>query len=179
MTAAAPASDHALVEGLTRRSRSNFYYSFLFLPRPQREAITAVYAFCRSVDDAVDGASDPSTARAQIEWWRRELAACFGEGIPSHPITRDLAAHVVQSGLSREPLEEVVRGVEMDLTRRAYETFDDLAVYCRRVASAVGHSCIEIFGSRGDASRRYATTQFLPEMSPATSMRSHVLAWPT
>ena len=158
MSTATSSPDHAVVCRLTRRSHSNFYYSFLFLPRPQRGAIMAVYAFCRSVDDAVDAAPDPATARAQLERWRRELAACFGEGEPAHPITRDLADQVRRMGLTREPLEEVIRGVEMDLTQRAYETFEDLAVYCRRVASAVGLSCIEIFGSRGEESRRYATT---------------------
>jgi phytoene synthase len=151
-------SDHAVVRGLARRSRSNFYYAFLFLPRPQRRAITAVYAFCRSVDDAVDAAPDPGSARRRIEWWRRELAACFGEGVPSHPISRDLAEHAARARLSREPLEEVIRGVEMDLAPPRYDTFEELAVYCRRVASAVGHSCIEIFESRGEASRRWATT---------------------
>lgn len=159
MSAPAPSPDHAAVRELTRRSRSNFYYSFFFLPRDQRAAIETVYAFCRSVDDAVDTAPDEGTGRERLEWWRRELAACFGDGAsPAHVITRDLAEQVERFRLTREPLEEVIRGVEMDLTRHRYESFDDLAVYCRRVASAVGHSCIEIFGSRGEASRRFATT---------------------
>ena len=151
-------SDRALVHGFTLRSRSNFYYSFLFLPADKRAAIEAVYAFCRSVDDAVDSAPDHASARDQLLFWRRELAACYGDGEPSHPISRDLAGHVRRLDLSREPLEDVIRGVEMDLTRRSYETFPELALYCGRVASAVGLSCIEIFGSRGEASRRYATT---------------------
>jgi len=154
-------SDHAIVSGITRGSRSNFYYSFLFLPRPQREAIHAVYAFCRCVDDAVDAASDKSAARTELARWRTELAAAFGEGSPADPVTRDLALHAARMNLSRGPLEEVIRGVEMDLTQRRYESFEDLSVYCRRVASAVGHSCVEIFGSRGAASMRYATTMGL------------------
>ncbi len=154
----AASADHSLVRGITRRSRSNFYYSFLFLPRAQREAIHAVYAFCRCVDDAVDAAADAAAGRARLDHWRRELAACFGDGQPTDPVARDLAVHVARAGLTRAPLEEVIRGVEMDLTQRRYETFEDLAVYCRRVASAVGHACIEVFGSRGEASRRYATT---------------------
>ena len=158
MSASPRAPDHVLVGDFTRRSQSNFYYSFLFLPTGQRRAIEAVYAFCRSIDDAVDGAASPEAARAELAWWRRELAACFGEGAPSHAITRDLASQVKRFDLTREPLEEVIRGVEMDLTRNRYATFEELALYCRRVASAVGHSCIEIFGSRGDDARRYATT---------------------
>lgn len=158
MTARASTGDHAHVRAFTRRSRSNFYYSFLFLPPAQREAIEAVYAFCRSVDDAVDGAASSEAGRDELERWRRELAACFDGGDPEDPITRHLAVQVSRFDLSRDPLEEVIRGVEMDLTQRRYETFEDLALYCRRVASAVGLSCIEIFGSRGEASRRYATT---------------------
>lgn len=158
MTARASGGDHAHVRAFTRRSRSNFYYSFLFLPPAQREAIEALYAFCRSVDDAVDGAASVEAGRGALERWRRELAACFDGGDPEDPITRHLAVQVRRFDLSRDPLEEVIRGVEMDLTPRRYETFEDLALYCRRVASAVGLSCIEIFGSRGEASRRYATT---------------------
>lgn len=158
MISASASRDHALVRSFAKKSHSNFYYSFLFLPAAQRDAIEAVYAFCRSVDDAVDSAGDPESAAAQLEWWRTELASCFGTGEPSHHISRDLAVQVPRFQLTREPLEEVINGVEMDLTRHSYRSFEDLSLYCRRVASAVGLSCIEIFGSRGEQSRQYATT---------------------
>lgn len=151
-------SDRELVHSITTKSRSNFTYAFLFLPREQREALESLYAFCRVVDDAVDDSEDPAVARRALERWRRELAACFGGREPSDPVTRALARQVESFNMSREPLEEVIRGVEMDLEGARYETWEDLQVYCRRVASAVGHSCLEIFGSRGEASRRYATT---------------------
>jgi len=151
-------TDRGVVHDITTRSRSNFYYAFFFLPKQQREAIESLYAFCRGVDDAVDDNPDPAVARAALDRWRRELAACYGEGSPSDPVTRDLIRHVRSFGLSREPLEEVIRGVEMDLDGSRYETWEELQLYCRRVASAVGLSCIEIFGSRGEPSRRYATT---------------------
>jgi phytoene synthase len=151
-------ADQAAVHSVARGSRSNFYYAFFFLPAAQRAALEAVYAFCRRVDDAVDDATDPGVARSELGRWRRELAACYGEGSPKDPIARDLALQVERFDLSREPFEDVIRGVEMDLETRQYETFEDLELYCRRVACAVGYSCIEIFGSRGERSRRYATS---------------------
>ncbi len=157
----APGSTHRdgdVVRDITRRSRSNFYYAFFFLTTEQRAAIEAVYSFFRVVDDAVDEASSAEEGRAALRTWRRELAACYGEGEPAHPISRSLAVQIGRFELTREPFEEVIRGVEMDLEGRRYETFEELEVYCRRVASAVGFSCIEIFGSRGERSRRYADT---------------------
>ncbi len=150
--------DHEVVRDVARRSRSNFYYAFFFLTTEQRAAIEAVYSFFRVVDDAVDDARSAEEGRRALESWRRELAACYGEGEPSHPISRSLAVQIDEFELSRESFEEVIRGVEMDLEGRRYETFEELEAYCRRVASAVGHSCIEIFGSRGERSRRYADT---------------------
>ncbi len=150
--------DREIVRDVTRRSRSNFYYAFFFLTTEQRAAIEAVYSFFRVVDDAVDDARSAEAGRRALEGWRSELAACYGKGQPSHPISRSLAVQIDRLDLSREPFEEVIRGVEMDLDGRRYETFEELEVYSRRVASAVGRSCIEIFGSRGERSRRYADT---------------------
>jgi 15-cis-phytoene synthase len=142
---------------LTRRSRSNFYYAFLTLPRARRDALYAVYAFCRIVDDVADLGRDAAVQRAQLGRWREDVARCFEPGSPpSHPIARQLAAAVRAYPIPRAALEAVIEGCEMDLTRARYETFADLSPYCYRVASAVGLCCIEIFGYTDPRARDYA-----------------------
>jgi phytoene synthase len=150
-----------LASRLTRRSRSNFYYAFLTLPKPRREALYAVYAFCRTVDDiadlGVEGAADPAAQHAALATWRREVAACYEPGSePQHPIARQLAAGVRAYKIPREALEAIIDGVEMDVDGVAFETADDLYPYCYRVASAVGLCCIEIFGYTEPRARQYA-----------------------
>jgi phytoene synthase len=137
---------------------TNFYYSFLVLPADKRRAIIAVWDFCRAVDDATDeiGDRDPSSAAAEVERWRRELAACFDGGQPETSQGRTLAPVIARFNLSRPPFEALIEGVQMDVGSRRYETFDDLYQYCIRVASAVGLICLEIFGARDPASRQYA-----------------------
>jgi phytoene synthase len=144
-----------------RRRDTNFSYSFLVLPPEKRRAIVAVWDFCRAVDDAADevpagGRVDTETARAELARWRRELDACFGEREPSTPQGRRLKPCVSLFALSREPFEAVIDGVEMDLARGRYETFETLKDYCLHVASAVGLICVEIFGCRGAGARAYA-----------------------
>jgi phytoene synthase len=144
---------------LTRRSRSNFYYAFLALPRARRDALYAVYAFCRTVDDIADVASaaGPERQRRELADWRVELARCYDPGAtPTHPIAQRLAAAVRAYPIPRAALEAIVDGVEMDLDRTTYETAEDLYPYCYRVASAVGLCCIEIFGYTGASTRDYA-----------------------
>jgi 15-cis-phytoene synthase len=138
---------------------TNFYYSFLVLPREKRNAIVAVWDFCRAVDDAADeaGSTDPMQAAAEVRKWRGELAACFDGAPPETPQGRALAPLVPRFGLPREAFEALIEGVEMDVHPRPYETFDDLYQYCIRVASAVGLICLEIFGYREPMSRQYAT----------------------
>ncbi|MBI4588349.1 MAG: presqualene diphosphate synthase HpnD [Candidatus Rokubacteria bacterium] len=140
---------------LTRKSRSNFYYAFLFLPRPQREAIYAVYAFCRIVDDVVDLGQDPEVQRKELAYWRGEVARCF-EGTPREPVSQRLSQAVRAFPIPRSALEEIINGVEMDLDRSAYETFEELYPYCYRVAGAVGLCCVEIFGYADPGARDYA-----------------------
>ena len=137
---------------------TNFYYSFLVLPAAKRRAIIAVWDFCRAVDDAVDesGERDLASAAAEVERWRRELAACFDSGDPLTPQGRSLAPVVEEFALTRQPFDALIEGVEMDLGSRRYETFDDLYQYCIRVASAVGLICLDIFGAREPAARQYA-----------------------
>jgi phytoene synthase len=153
-SATAIAEDYARCAAITRRSSSNFYYAFMLLPLERRRALYAVYAFCRFVDDIADddGIAQPA---AMLARWRDELSSVFA-GTPTRPVSRALADNVVRFGIPRRYFDEVIDGVEMDLTRRRYESFDELSLYCRRVASAVGLICIEIFGYRNPATRVYA-----------------------
>jgi phytoene synthase len=146
---------------LTRRSRSNFYYAFLALPRPRRQALYAVYAFCRIVDDIADvgvnGVTDAAARHAALDGWRKEVARCYEPGTPpEHPIARQLAAGVRAYGIPRHALEAIVDGVAMDVDGAVFETAEDLYPYCYRVASAVGLCCIEIFGYTDARARQYA-----------------------
>ena len=143
------------VSRLTRKSRSNFFYAFLCLPRRQREAIFAVYAFCRIVDDAVDLGRDREEQQRALQQWREEIARVYG-GAPEHPAGQRLQEAVRGFPIPREALLEVIAGVEMDLERSTYETFEDLYPYCYRVASAVGLCCIEIFGYGDPRAREFA-----------------------
>jgi phytoene synthase len=150
-----------LVSRLTRRSRSNFYFAFLTLPRPRREALYAVYAFCRTVDDIVDLSQerglDAARSRDQLEHWRRQVARCYAPAsTPQEPIAQRLALAVRQFGIPREALEAIVDGVAMDLDGVGYETVEELYPYCYRVASAVGLAAIEIFGYTDLRARDYA-----------------------
>jgi len=148
------AAAYARCAEVTRRSSSNFYYAFMLLPRERRRALYAVYAFCRFVDDIAD---DGAAAEPQelLERWRAELEQVYA-GTVERPVSRALAANVHRYNIPRRYFEEVIDGVEMDLTRKRYATFADLELYCRRVASAVGLICIEIFGYRNPQTRVYA-----------------------
>ncbi len=150
-----------VVSRLTRRSRSNFYYAFLTLPRARRDALYAVYAFCRTVDDIADlgqeRGADPAALRVELGSWRREVARCYEPGgVPEQPIGQRLAAAVHAYGIPREALEAILDGVEMDLDGRRYERAEDLYAYCYQVASAVGLAAIEIFGYTDSGARDYA-----------------------
>jgi phytoene synthase len=135
---------------------TSFYYSFLVLPREKREAIVAVWDFCRAVDDAVDAESDGERAAAELKRWRAELATCFEGGRPETPQGTGLVPVIGRFNLPRRSFEDLIDGVEMDVGDRRYRTFDDLYQYCLRVASAVGLICIEIFGYRDRRVRDYA-----------------------
>ncbi|HEX5478061.1 MAG TPA: presqualene diphosphate synthase HpnD, partial [Burkholderiales bacterium] len=136
-------------------SGSSFYYSFLFLPRERRRAITALYAFCREVDDVVDEASDPQVAAAKLAWWRAEIARLFA-GTPQHPVMRALQPYTQAFSLSAERLNEIIDGMEMDLTQTRYLDWAGLERYCYRVASVVGLLAAGIFGYRDARTLDYA-----------------------
>ncbi|MBK7674917.1 MAG: presqualene diphosphate synthase HpnD [Candidatus Accumulibacter sp.] len=137
------------------RSGSSFYYSFLFLPQNRRRAITALYAFCREVDDVVDECQDPQVAATKLAWWRRELASIDG-GQPQHPVTQALQAASAEFNLPQEQLQEIVDGMEMDLQQSRYLDFKALSLYCYRVAGVVGLLAAEIFGYQDRRTQRYA-----------------------
>ncbi len=136
-------------------SGSSFYYSFLFLPTEKRKAITALYAFCREVDDVVDECSDPSVAESRLNWWHEEIDALYA-GNPSHPVSHALSAALQHFDLHREYLQEIIVGMQMDLHINRYNTFDDLKLYCHRVAGVVGLLAVEIFGSTHRDTQKFA-----------------------
>ena len=136
-------------------SGSSFYYSFLFLESPRRQAITALYAFCREVDDVVDECADTQLARGKLAWWRQEIAALYA-GKPSHPVTQALSKALENFALPREQLLEIIDGMEMDLDQTRYLDFPALYRYCYRVASVVGLLAAEIFGYQDPQTLKYA-----------------------
>ena len=133
---------------------TNFYYSFLVLPARKREAIIAVWDFCRAVDDAVDEAA--GNGGVELARWRDELARCFDAGQPRTRQGVALQPFIAEFQLPRPAFEALIEGVEMDLHTARYATFPDLYEYCIRVASAVGLISVEIFGYENPASRQYA-----------------------
>jgi phytoene synthase len=137
------------------QSGSSFYYSFLFLPPERRRAITALYAFCREVDDVVDEVSDPGVARSKLAWWRIEVAGIYA-GAAQHPVTRALMPVVGAYGLPQEHLQAVIDGMAMDLDCSRYVDFPALEHYCHRVAGVVGLLSAEIFGYTRPATLGYA-----------------------
>jgi phytoene synthase len=136
---------------------TSFYYSFLVLPPPKRRAILAVWDFCRAVDDAVDERAAAGGSEHELEYWRAELARCYNGDAPETRQGQTLQPILQRFDLSRQHFEDVIDGVEMDLDpKRRYHSFDDLYEYCRRVASAVGLICVELFGCRQNRAHHYA-----------------------
>ena len=137
------------------QSGSSFYYSFRFLPAERRRAITALYAFCREVDDVADEVSDVNIARAKLGWWRTEIANLF-QGHPHHPVTKALLPATRAFGVDQSRLNEIIDGMEMDLTRHRYNDFESLKLYCHRVAGVVGQLSAGIFGYSNPKTLDYA-----------------------
>ncbi|MFA6201561.1 MAG: presqualene diphosphate synthase HpnD [Gallionella sp.] len=136
-------------------SGSSFYYSFLFMPKEKRRAITALYAFCREVDDVVDECSDEQVARTTLQWWRTQVAEIYS-GRPQHPVAQALVPVVAQFNMAQEHLLEIIDGMEMDLDQPRYADFKSLQLYCYRVASVVGLLSVEIFGYKDRQTLKYA-----------------------
>lgn len=141
----------------TAQSGSSFYYSFLFLPPERRRAITALYAFCREVDDTVDEATDQSVARIKLAWWRGEVAQMYA-GTPTHPVMLALQPHIQPYDLKQEHLQAIIDGMEMDLDQSRYLDYPNLRKYCWHVAGVVGILSASIFGVTNPRTLQYAET---------------------
>jgi 15-cis-phytoene synthase len=137
------------------QSGSSFTVSFIFLPKTQREAMIALYAFCREVDDVVDECSDFEVAQIKLNWWRSEVANLYA-GMPQHPVTKALQPVVLLYNLAQEHFLEIIDGMEMDLKFNRYEDFKQLQLYCYRVASVVGLLSAQIFGFKNRKTLKYA-----------------------
>jgi len=136
-------------------SGSSFHYSFRLLDPARRKAITALYAFCREVDDVVDEVADPGVARLKLAWWRTEIDSVFA-GTPRHPVALALVPVVARHAVTQAQLQTVIDGMEMDLDKLRYLDFAELEIYCDRVAGIVGLMSAEIFGYEDPRTRGYA-----------------------
>ncbi|MFT5591215.1 MAG: phytoene synthase [Bradyrhizobium sp.] len=137
------------------QSGSSFYYSFLFLPAERRRAITALYAFCREVDDTVDECTDVGIARTKLHWWRSEIGAML-TGTPTHPVTLALQPHMATYQLDGQHLLAIIDGMEMDLDQTRYLDYIGLQKYCWHVAGVVGILSASIFGYTDKQTLQYA-----------------------
>jgi phytoene synthase len=142
-------------EEKTAKSGSSFYYSFMFLPKERREAITALYAFCREVDDIADECTDFNIAQTKLNWWRTEIESLYQDK-PQHPVSKALAKPIKSYHLDAEHFIEIIDGMEMDLKFNRYEDFKQLQLYCYRVASVVGLLSAQIFGFDNRKTLKYA-----------------------
>jgi len=136
-------------------SGSSFYYSFMFLPKQKREAIIALYAFCREVDDVVDECTELKVAQVKLAWWKEEIQNLY-KGNPIHPVTKALQPFIHEFRLSEEHFLEIIDGMEMDLNFNRYEDFKQLQLYCYRVASVVGILSAQIFGFSNRKTLKFA-----------------------
>ena len=127
------------------QSGSSFYYAFLFLPPERRRAITALYAFCREVDDVVDECNEPSVARMKLAWWRTQIERLY-DGHAEHPVMQALLPHIHVYQLTSERLHAIVEGMEMDLDQSRYFDWPGLRKYCWHAAGVVGELSASIFG---------------------------------
>ena len=146
---------HDYCQDKAAKSGSSFYYSFMFLPPERRQAITALYAFCREVDDVVDECHDLSLAQTKLEWWRQEVGRVYN-GTPTHPVGHALKDVIKGFRLPQEQLLEIIDGMAMDLSQTRYLDFKGLQLYCYRVASVVGLLAAEIFGYQDRQTLKYA-----------------------
>ena len=139
----------------TAKSGSSFYYSFLFLPKDKRLAITALYAFCREVDDIADAEMDNKIKSVKLEWWRSEIESLFA-GSAHHPVTQALVSPIKEFNLEKKYFLEIIDGMEMDLQRVRFANFEALNLYCYRVAGVVGLLSASIFGFKDPQTLEYA-----------------------
>jgi phytoene synthase len=139
----------------TAASGSSFFASFLFLPRKKKDAMYALYAFCREVDDVVDECREPTLAAIKLAWWKEEIERVFA-GKAEHPVGRALMLCIEAFQLEKELFLAVIAGMETDLRQNRYQDFDALSLYCYHVASVVGLISARIFGFRDEKTLDYA-----------------------
>lgn len=151
------AADTQVSENITRKSASNLALAFVLLPPEKRRGMSALYAFCREVDDVADEETRPiPERRARLQEWREDIARACANETPRFPVNRELQPFIREKNLPFSLFDELIKGVEMDLDIQRYETMAELDQYCYRVASVVGLLSIEIFGYRNAACREYA-----------------------
>jgi phytoene synthase len=142
---------------ITRKSASNLALAFVLLPKAKRDGMSTLYAFCREVDDIADEENAPvQLRRERLARWRADIHRACGSETPQFQINRELQPIIHQYNLPAQYFDELLEGVEMDLEVKRYETFEQLELYCYRVASVVGLLSIEIFGYQSPACRDYA-----------------------
>ena len=142
---------------LTKKSASNLALAFILLPREKRDAMSALYAFCRAVDDVADeDAVSTSQRRDQLAAWRDDLRRACENQVPKFVLNQEFQPVIQQFKLPFALFDEIIKGCETDLTTLRYDNYDQLELYCYRVASAVGLLSIEIFGYQNAACRDYA-----------------------
>lgn len=141
---------------IAKESKSSFYYAFNLLPEEKREAMNIVYAFCRKTDDIVDETSEASDVKYEkLRKWRIEFEKAFS-GHSEFQLLNKLGKTISRFNIPLDPFFELIKGMEMDLQKDRYKSFDDLQLYCYRVASTVGLMCIEIFGYKNPSTRDFA-----------------------
>jgi phytoene synthase len=141
------ARSYAECHRVARAAASNFYYAFYLLPRAKRDALAALYAFMRLVDDVADEAGDVVAKQRGLARWRAALdAAVTGAGVQEHPVLPALADTLRSYRIPARYLHDLISGAEMDLTVSCYPNFERLREYCYRVAGTVGLNCVHVFG---------------------------------
>lgn len=144
-------------EAITQKSASNLALAFILLPKERRQAMAALYAFCREVDDVADEESVPvETRQQQLNAWRADIRAAATGGSPQFAVNCELQPVIQTYRLDLALFEELIKGVEMDLGTLRYPDYESLELYCYRVASVVGLLSIEIFGYKIAACKDYA-----------------------
>ena len=139
----------------TKESHSSFLTAFIFLKKEKREALTALYAFCSEVDDIADECQDHEIASKKLYWWRDEIDRLF-EDKPQHPVSKALHPFIECFNLSKNYFIEIIDGMEMDVKFNRYESFEQLELYCYRVASCVGILSANIFGFKNKNTLTFA-----------------------
>ncbi len=141
---------------IAKTSKSSFYYAFNLLPEEKRDAMNTVYAFCRKTDDIIDEGNETDELKYdKLRKWRIELEKAFS-GQSDYTLLNKLGSTIHKFNIPYEPFFELLKGMEMDLQNKRYLTFDDLRLYCYRVASTVGLMCIEIFGYKHKSAKEFA-----------------------